>query len=318
MGKTKMWPGSSAYVVVVAAVDGTVVEITPNTPIAAGGGIPQGIPGVPFQVAMDEGDLLQLAVYYVDDDLNGTLITSQPDHPVGVISGNTAVNIPWWTNAADHLQHQLLGLQMWGNRFVASRVAVRSGTSSVEKSAWQIMASQDNTTVQLTAHADVTGLSSVPLTLNRGEVYEALVGGTVANPGDFLVEADKPIAVVNYMTGGASVPDNYLGDPSMVQLSSVEQFLDRYEILIPPYWQVDVATITRRTGAQVLIDGLPVDNGLFIPVGPQFEVARVVLPDGVHLLEGSGGIAVIVSGYESGSSYAYLGGAGTRPINPID
>ena len=53
--------------------------------------------------------------------------------------------------------------------------------------------------------------------------------GPLAEPGDFLIEANKPIAVASYMTGSSTVndpagePDK--GDPAVVQLSPIEQYL---------------------------------------------------------------------------------------------
>ncbi len=198
---------------------------------------------------------------------------------------------------------------------------VRSTLSPIESTLWQIVASEDGTTIEFDASFAVTGLPSVAVTLNQGEVWEAFVNGTMDDPGDFYITADKPIGVCNYMTGSSQVNPNVeptLGDPSQVQISPVEQYLDRYVLLVPEHWMYDVVTVVRPAGIEVLVDGAPIDNAEFIPVGNDHEVARVSIADGVHTFAGDEGIAVIVVGYDDDDSYAYLGGTGTATINPLE
>jgi hypothetical protein len=88
-------------------------------------------------------------------------------------------------------------------------------------------------------------------------------------------------------------------------------------VLVPASWPTDQAVFTRRAGSEVAIDGVPIDDAEFIPVGPDHEVARLVLPDGVYLLEGDDPFSVSICGYHNTGSYAYLGGTGTEIINPV-
>jgi hypothetical protein len=152
--------------------------------------------------------------------------------------------------------------------------------------------------------------------LNKGEKLEFFAGGDVADPGDFIVEADKPIAVVNYMTGFGNLMGSNIGDPAMVQLSPVEQFLPRYVVLVPNQWDVDMLVVTREAGEEVLLDGVAIPDLDFIPVGTDYEVARVVVQDGVHQLSSDSGFSVVVVGFDGADSYAYLGGSSTGKINP--
>jgi len=61
-----------------------------------------------------------------------------------------------------------------------------------------------------------------------------------------------------------------------------------------------------------------VNDASFIPVGDgDYEVARLLTPDGVHVVDGLGDpCSVTVVGFDSYDSYAYLGGVGTSVINP--
>ena len=139
--------------------------------------------------------------------------------------------------------------------------------------------------------------------------------------GDFFISADKPIGVMNYMTGSENMPAPYsqTGDPASVQIPSVEQFLPRYVVLVPGTWVNDIGVFVRMEGATVTIDGVAIPDASFNPVGNSgFEVARVPLGDGVHVLDGNDvPFGVVVVGYDQWDSYAYLGGTGTKIVNPL-
>ncbi|MFV8749662.1 IgGFc-binding protein [Nannocystaceae bacterium ST9] len=306
-----------AYVTIVAAVDGTQVTVTPSTSTLAGPGVPAGQANVPFMIMLNEGDIAEVMTKGLGQGLTGTRIeTPDVDHPVAVFSGNECTFIPANVYACDHLEEQISGVRLWGMHFIASRVPPRSNTP--DTSLWQIYASEDGTQVTLSANPAVTGLPNNNFMLNAGQVMEFYAGGTAAHPGDFEVEASKPIAVLNYMTGAENPGAAGTGDPAMVQLSPVEQFLPRYVVLVPGTWNNDVAVLAREAGNEVLLDGVPVANNLFIPVANSgYEVARVPVSDGVHVFDGGdNAFSVVILGYDSYDSYAYLGGTGTGIINP--
>lgn len=302
--------GAGSYITIVGGVDGTDVEITVADPTVAGTGIPAGVPGVPFNIQLDEGDMAQIATETQGNSMTGTRVVTDEDHPVGVFSATECTNVG--PGACDHMEEMITGLRLWGMEFVASRMPVRN-MNAPEETIWQIYASEDGTTVTLDADQEVTGLPMGPIQLDAGEMSEFWATGTPANPGDFRIEADKPIAVMSYLIGHMGD-----GDPAMLQISPVEQFLPRYVLLVPETWINDYLIITRYAGSEVLVDGVAVPDMEFIPVGDgDFEVARVLTPDGVHTVDGSGDpVSVSVVGYDSYDSYAYLGGVGTAVINP--
>jgi hypothetical protein len=302
-----------AYLTVVASVDDTEVTITPTSITVAGNGVPPSPIGVPFVVHLDEGDIAEVMTKTMNQGLTGTRVISDPDHPVAVFSGNECTFIPTNVYACDHLEEQLSGVRLWGQHFIASRVPPRIAN---DPSLWQLYASEDATTITITSDVGVTGIPNNQFVLNAGQVVEFYVGGNAQTPGDFEVEADKPIAVLNYMTGSENGAG--IGDPAMVQLSPIEQFLPRYVVLVPSTWINDVAVLARPAGAQITLDGAPIDNALFIPVADSgYEVARVPVADGIHVFDGGmNPFSIIILGYDSFDSYAYLGGTGTGVINP--
>jgi hypothetical protein len=303
-----------AYATIVAAKDGTEVEIIPSRAILPGFGIPAVAAGVPFTIRLNEGDIAEVMTKELQQSLTGTRITSDPEHPIAVFAGNECSFVPTDVFACDHLEEQLAGLRRWGLHFIASRVPPRSNH---DPALWQIYASEDATTIRLHSDPQVTGIPRDTWVLDSGDSIELYVGGTGKRPGDFEIVADKPIAVVHYMTGSEN-PGAGIGDPSMVQLASIEQFLARYVVLVPGTWIHDFAVVARPAGAPIELDGAPIDDSLFEPVAASgFEVARIPVADGVHTFDGgTAGFSVILVGYDAYDSYAYLGGTGTRVINP--
>ncbi|HWB75531.1 MAG TPA: IgGFc-binding protein [Nannocystaceae bacterium] len=313
------WGGGygRGYLTVVAAYDDTTIEVIPTVATEAGTGVPAGSPGVPFEVTLQQGDIAEIMVTTENTALGGTRLESDSaSKPIGVFSGHECAWIPHMIPACDHIEDQLSGVRLWGDHFVAARMPIRETNGIPETTLWHVVASEDDTTVTFTADPEVSGVPVGPQNIDAGGVIEFYAGGTAAHPGDFLVDADKPIALANYMTGEANLVTSTLGDPAMVQLSPIEQYLPRYILLVPSEWELDFFVVTRPNGAAVTIDGVAIDDTLFLPAGGGYEVARVPTTDGVHSLESSVGFMVTVVGYDSADSYAYIGGTGTGVINP--
>jgi len=305
-----------SYATVVATVDGTMVKVDPSVVTAAGPGVPAGAPGAPFTLPMQEGDVLSVAVQKIPDSMTGTKITSNDEHPIAVFAGQECALIPENVCCCDHMEEQLAGVRLWGKNFIAARMPVRN-PGNPEATLWQIYAAEDATSVTITADPAVTGIPSKQFVLNQGQVTEMYVSGPPGQVGDFEISADKPIAVYGYMVGSENFGSD-IGDPAMVAMAPTEQYLPRYVVLVPGTWINDFAVLTRPAGAQILLDGVAIPDASFIPVAATgYEVARVPVPDGVHVLDGGlEPFSVVIVGYDSWDSYAYLGGTGTGKINP--
>ena len=306
-------PGSGyGYITVVASRDGTQVTVQPTTNTASGGGVPPGIAGGTFSLQLDEGDAATIRVAEENASLSGSRVES--NEPIAVFSAHECAFIPEGVYACDHIEEQLAGLRLWGKEFAASRMPVRA-PATPEASTWQIYASEDDTVLEFEAMPGVTGLPASPTTLQRGELLEFDTAGTSAAPGDFVVTATKPVAMFNFMTGWESVGIE-VGDPAMLQLSPVQQYLNRYVVLVPSQWENDFLVVTRHAGETVELDNMAVEDNRFLDIGGGYEVARLRVGDGVHQLWGASPFSVSVVGYDQADSYAYLGGMGTGLINP--
>ncbi|MCY1011591.1 hypothetical protein OV079_39715 [Nannocystis pusilla] len=260
--------------------------------------------------------MLSVAVQSIPDSMTGTKINSNENHPVAVFAGQECALIPESTCCCDHMEEQLAGVRQWGKHFIASRMPIRNG-GAPENTLWQIYASEANTNVTIHADAGVTGIPATNFVLNANQMSEFYATGPASEPGDFEVIADKPIAVYGYMVGAEAFGSS-IGDPAMVQMAPVEQYLPRYVVLVPGTWITDVAVVTRPVGAPITMDGVAISDAEFNPVGASgYEVARITCPDGVHVFDGGDSpFQVIIVGYDQHDSYAYLGGTGTGKINP--
>ena len=302
----------------IAAAAATQVRVTVSADVAAGNGVDALSAGSMGTYDLQEGDYLQLTIKNWMDSFSGTTVES--DGPIAVFTENDCSNVPASGQdcCCEHLEEQVFGLQTWGKTYVASRTPLRGSEPTV----WQILASEAETTITFSASTEITGLPA-SLTLNKGEEEIMTVSGTANNPGDFLISADKPILVVQYMVGAYMVEQGGSdGDPSMVQAVPVEQFLDHYVVLVPDTWVNNYLVLTRSHGQMVSVDGTPVGSG-WVPVGPSldnpiYEVARVSADHGIHVLEGAGPFGVIVVGFDQYDSYAYPGGLDQQVINPIE
>lgn len=312
----------TSYFAVISATPDAALEIVVSDDLLPGPGVPAALADEMIQLPLGVADVAQVAVSTEGPrDPTGTRIDSG-DVPVAVFGGTSCSIIVDKTDfgACDHLEEQLPGVRLWGQQFVAARAPVRSKSPTAESSLWQVVASDDDTTVQFAADPAVVGVPAAPVTLDAGQQTRFMVSGPAATPGDFTVSADKPILLLNYTLSGDELYEEFgndsPGDPAMIILPPVEQYLPRYVVLVPSGWDPDVITIVRPKGTLVRLDDAPVDDGLFYAVGPTHEVARVVVADGTHRVEADQPVAVTVVGYRADDSYGYVGGIGTAPINP--
>ena len=223
----------------------------------------------------------------------------------------------------DHIEEQIFPLTTWGKRYVASRVPVRA-QEGVEAALWRVLASEPNTTVTITTPPGAVlrvppGTMGPPYVLSEGEYLEFELAGTRTSPGDAIVEADMPILLVQFIEGQECTdqPDRAGGDPAMVQMVPVEQYMDEYIFLTPNTYDMDYLVVTRQEGVEVLLDGAPLMAASFRPAGEGWEVGTFMVLDGVHRVSSDSPFGIVVVGYSPYVSYAYVGGMNLEVINPV-
>jgi hypothetical protein len=225
-----------ASVAVVATVDGTMVTVTASTNLMEGAGIVPMVAGDMQTLTLNAGDVLQLETLMDGDDMTGTEIDA--DQPVSVFVGHECALGGPGSGAlfCDHTEEALLPLQAWGKDYVAPRL-IPNGDADDEPSQWQVVASEDGTTVTATAPAGVTLDPPGPFALDAGDSVMITARGQCTNtascfsnpsapPGDFVVSADKPILLMQYT----------MGEPSQTTAVPTEQYLPEYLFLSPGFF----------------------------------------------------------------------------------
>lgn len=156
-------------------------------------------------------------------------------------------------------------------------------------------------------------------TINKGQFIE-----TAALTGNHVFAGDKPIYVVQYMTGQGSPGTSNLGDPAMGNMIPPEQYFKSYTFSTVGGTQFAqnhltvIASNTDVTGGTMLLDGVPIPAASFTAVPTtSFSAATMLLTAGTHTTASTAaGHGITVEGYNSFDSYIYPGGAQFEFINP--
>lgn len=290
---------SGGYVAVVASEDGTTIDTTAGTTML---------------------DAFDVQVYATTDP-TGFFVGA--DAPVAVFSGTTCTNIPASMGACDHLEEQVVPAASWGTTYVGGRHPVRytASNNAAEGVTWRVIAGVDGTTISLTPP-----VAGAQIVLGTAGSYQEFT-----TPQSFVAEGDQPFMLVQYMTGCANVvpvpldPGNpcnepATGDPYMIQMPPVDQWLDALPFLTDTSYPRDFVVLMREQGTTIDLACLgQVDASHFTAIpGTNYEVGTVDLDavgggegacvDGEQSVSSSAPIGVIVGGMDWATSYGYAGG----------
>lgn len=257
---------------------------------------------------------------------------------------------------ADHLEEQLDPARTAGRRFVFSRSPNRAraiaaaGATSIgpfdEPDFVRIVAVTDGVT-----HVKTT----LPKESGFADLYLKGVGdfAEIEAHADFSIESDAAIHVsdVEASQEAAGIPRGLPGgDPSLLIVPPIEQFRTDYVFLTPDKYSFDFVTVLAPKGTNLLFDGAPFDDGACekafapptispvtgMPTGEGFDIWRCQLSfptvdlsqptskqigpgrqnDGVHRLQASRPVGLVVYGFDAYVSYAYAGGTELESLTP--
>ncbi|HEV8324805.1 MAG TPA: IgGFc-binding protein, partial [Myxococcota bacterium] len=226
---------------VIGAFDGTNVNITVNTSTQAGGGIPAMSPGDGYATTLNEGDVLQIESANLGGDVTGSYITS--DQPVAVFGYHECAILD--ASTCDHIEEELMPVTAWGKTF--ANVGIVAGSAA---KVWRFVGSEDGTTVTVEYTGSVSGLpaSGSGFLINAGEYMDFTV------TGDFYAFSDKAIFIAQFN----------IGETDMVTSVPVDQWLDSYLFIAPPFFG-DNMTIVRHMTSTITLDGAPIPAGMWGP-----------------------------------------------------
>lgn len=255
---------------------------------------------------------------------------------------------------ADHLEEQLDPIRTAGKYFVASispnrtaALALAGASVGVENQVEYFRAiAVTEAGAQLSVTVPGTGVQIVTLP-ERGDSIE------ITSPTHFVIESDNPIMLgsVSPSQDAARVPNGLPGgDPSFMIIPPVEQFRASYVFLTPDKYVFDFIRIIAPPDTEMQFDGRPLDEALdcerrsgdslnetergaseppfwvyscqlsFPIVDTSFDTDAVVLEgtqnDGVHRLEATRPVGLLVDGFDRYVSYAYAGGTELTQIVP--
>ncbi len=278
---------------IVASEDGATVTITPT--VTVGGRTA----GVPYTVALDEGQTYQLQLADTTQDLSGSVITS--DKPIAVYGGVNCANIPLGYMACDHIVEQLPPVASWGKAFVTVPLATRTKGDT-----FRFLAARDGTTITFEG-ADV---GTPTVTLNRGEWHERLIASTA------YIVSSEPILIAQYSNG--TTFDGVTSDPFMMLIPPYEQFGANYTVSTPAEGfitnYINVVAPAAAVGS-VILDGAAIPAGDFSAIGSSgFYGAQAPVALGTHNLSGPLPFGVFSYGFDEADSYGYPGGMGMAAV----
>ncbi|GEM_PF-1731931 len=299
---------SPSEIAVVGTQPGTTVTIVPSVSFT---GHPA---GVPYSFNLNQGDTYQLDVYGDSLDLTGTSVSSSdPTKPIAVFSGHFEAFIPN-TNiyAGNYIFEEMLPTGNWGKSF-----ATVPFKSRLDGDFFKIVASQNGTNVNING-----GLVA---SLNQGQFYQTLL----TSPAD--IEANNPVAVMQFSQGNGvdrQPPINgndWTGDPSMVTIPSVNQWLSNYIVesgdvnygLMNNFFNLVVpnSLVATPPGAPTGSSSVVMDSA-YLPASdfnpdlsmPGYSYAQIGVTRGKHSFSAPQPFGLIVYGFAPADAYSYPGG----------
>ncbi len=346
-----------AFLAIVGTQPDTQVHIKSTARIVGGGPIPGGVvQDGEFDVTLQPFEVLNLETGDFNADFTGTLIDASG--PVAVHVGSEASDAPFFSTiasrscCADHLEEQAIPLRAAGKRYVLGRVPNRSRALVAAGAAISPFDEPEFYRVVATRSGITKLTTSLPAPYDVIDLDGEGKHVTIIARQDFLMTASQPVLVADVQASqeAAGVVRGLPGgDPSLTFVAPVEQWRNEYVLLTPDKYAFDFLVLTAPFGAQVFIDGLPVDgkvcevapaDGLTDKTrktpNPPFVVYRCqlsfpaidptkpppmnVLPgrqnDGVHRVQSDYPVGVLVYGFDAFVSYAYAGGTELKDINP--
>lgn len=325
------------WLYVIAAKDNTVVEITPSVLTRAQDrtGLQ---PGQPTTVTLMKGQIYQVIAANDNADgngnggnssegrnLSGTKVrslagTNGDCFPIAVFAGSSRTSNPisCGSGGGDNDNQQLFPQHAWGKKYLTAPFSTDNDPSIPATSLYRIAVKDQNTQVFRNG-TQLTGLKG----LNNYYEFES-------NQPEYI-EADKPIQVVQYMTGGNCI-NNGDGDPEMVVLAPIEQAIKKVGFFRnnKEFININYLTLIVPSGgtgySSLLIGGN--NNFSHVYDHPRLPGYKVVVkrwptggsavpPLGQCLVTCDSAFTAITYGLGGAESYAYNAGAYLNNLNAI-
>ncbi|HTR53686.1 MAG TPA: IgGFc-binding protein [Kofleriaceae bacterium] len=315
---------------VVAAMDNTMVQITPTDALPAGPSVAAAPAGQTTTYTLNAGQFVQ---WEDSGDMAGSVITAS--NPVAYTGGTGYLCLSDMTSSGggcDSSHQEIPPVSALGSEYVAPPYATRRSDLQPESVLYRIVGTVAGTT--LTYSPAVTG---APTTIGVGQVVE------FESTTPFIVtsqDAMHPFYVGQYMTGcyvtGGSRPGDgsmgCLGDEEYVNILPPAQWLQSYVFFTDPTYTTTNLVVTRAADASgtfhdVTVDCLGTLTGWQnVNDGTKYQITNADLQrdtpvgsctNGRHTASSAGAFNIMVWGLAYFASYAYPAGGNVGKINPV-
>ena len=311
---------------VVAASDGTTVQVLANVPLPAGANVNAAPKGATTTFTLNAGEYVQ---WQDSGDMSGTVLAA--DKPIAFVGGNGYDCYRSSTSKSggcDSAHQQVFPVSALGSAYVGAAYLTRRKNNAPESVPYRLVAAVDGT--NLTYDPPVTG---APIQVNAGQSFDFEVTGS------FVVKSqdDKhPFHLGQVMGGcgvtGGSVSGSCLGDDEYVNMVPPAQYLSRYVFFTDPtYKTTNLVFVRSKVGGgyeDVKLDCAGVLTGWRnIDAAGTYQQTEVDLvrdgkPNGTcnngpHVAESKGAFGLMVWGLDEYASYAYPAGGNVAPINAV-
>ncbi|MEP7163151.1 MAG: PKD domain-containing protein [Ferruginibacter sp.] len=212
--------GCFSWAYAIAQHDNTVIEITPTAVTRSFKPA-----NTPFTVTLNRGQIYQLMAGPegpgAKPDLSGTRVKSIANatgecYPIAVFAGSSRTANPasCGSGGGDNDNQQCFPSQAWGKRYLTAPTSNSTTASTFMTNTYKIAVKDPTTIVKRNG-------VQIPLGTLINNTYYTFESSTA----DYI-EADKPIMVAQFMTGGACMGGG-VGDPEMMYISPLEQGIKR-------------------------------------------------------------------------------------------
>jgi hypothetical protein len=259
-----------SFLTIVGTRDGTTVRVDTNSPVGAGGPVPETPAGGTIEVQLGAFDVLNLETPDFNSfgaDFTGSVVHA--DAPVAVFSGSEAADAPHYEKlssrrcCADHLEDQLDPLRAMGRRFAIAHTPSR--TEALALAGAGNVPNPEPDFVRFVAASSDGAVIRTTLPAPDDVIYLGYLGdfAEVTAYGDFMAESDQPISVAQVMASqdACGVPRTLPGgDPSLLIEPPIEQFRADYVFLTPDKYAFDFLSIVAPPHASIVLDGQVLDS----------------------------------------------------------
>ncbi|MCX6249953.1 MAG: hypothetical protein NTX61_04290 [Bacteroidetes bacterium] len=256
-------------------------------------------------INLDMGQTYHVRATVNSQDLTGSRV--QSNFPVAVFGSVDIGYIPSSScMAPDHIVEQMFPYYSWGKNFLTVPLAGRDGSGDI----FRIVAAEDGTGISING-------SNVSI-LNSGDYYETNLSG------NNYITTTKAVLLAQYAKG-MYCTGSITGDPFMMLIPPMEQFLTNYTIIsvagvsnaFTSHW-VNVVAPEAAIGS-IYQDGVLIPGGAFTQISTTnyYGAQRSVIV-GSHTFSSTFPFGVFVYGWGLTDSYGYPGGCSLSPVGTVN